>query len=291
MEEYVGHVDFHEGKHGGQMLHLPSETDISTALLAFGYRKVKQHKIVSMGWVIGMLLAFLMYGFAPSVDQERKYQHGLQQVDHEALLKLEEKSLQAQAEYWKHRGWFSCDQACEEAKQISEAADREFAAATLKVHSQLSAAKAEVGVWSTYGVGEVRDLFWKRFSQGQGFAKRQSMWDAIFMGMSMGRDETLVSFIVRLLIQLIVNLTIGLFGATVAFLWSVWAVIKSYQPSGPEALIFFGMAALAAVSFVVSWLMGLYLAGAGTMYVIAKTVANSQRLEGPRRRRIRMHDE
>eukprot|EP00457_Paulinella_chromatophora_P007668 gb/GEZN01007692.1/.p1 GENE.gb/GEZN01007692.1/~~gb/GEZN01007692.1/.p1 ORF type:complete len:365 (-),score=56.94 gb/GEZN01007692.1/:322-1416(-) len=282
-----------EYRRGAQEIQLPSETDISTALLAFGYRKAKQHKAVSFSWVFGLLLAFLMYGFAPTADQEARYRQGLGKVDQQALWKLEAQSMEAQATYHRLKGWFSCDRECERAKEIADAVEAKFAAASFKANEQLSAAKSEVGLWSTYGVGEVRDLFWKRFGQGQGFAKRQSMWDALFMGMSMGRDETLVSFIVRLLIQLVMNLTIGLIGATVAFLWSVWAVIKSYQPSGPEALVFFGGAALAAISFVASWLIGLYLAGAGTIYVIAKTVANSQRLEGGpnggQRRRVRMH--
>ena len=43
-------------------------------------------------------------------------------------------------------------------------------------------AKSNVGVFSSFGVEEARDMFWRRFSDGKQFAKRQTMWDAMFMG-------------------------------------------------------------------------------------------------------------
>ncbi len=50
----------------------------------------------------------------------------------------------------------------------------------------------QVGIFSTYGVSEVRDLFWKRFQSGKAFAQRSTMWDMLFVGISsMGRDEGL----------------------------------------------------------------------------------------------------
>ena len=40
--------------------------------------------------------------------------------------------------------------------------------------------------------------FWTRFSQGKGFAQRQTKWDALFMGISaMGRDESFVNYLLR----------------------------------------------------------------------------------------------
>jgi hypothetical protein len=47
---------------------------------------------------------------------------------------------------------------------------------------------------------------------------------------SMGRDEGLVSFLFRLALNVLMNFTLGLLGATVAFIWYLWDVIKSYQP-------------------------------------------------------------
>ena len=45
-----------------------------------------------------------------------------------------------------------------------------------------------------------QDAFWSYFSAGKKFAKRQSMWDAMFMGIrSMGRDENMVEYGMKIL--------------------------------------------------------------------------------------------
>lgn len=49
--------------------------------------------------------------------------------------------------------------------------------------SQMSDAKSKLGVFSEIGVQETRDLFWMKFAQGKGFAKRQTKWDAAMLGM------------------------------------------------------------------------------------------------------------
>jgi hypothetical protein len=72
------------------------------------------------------------------------------------------------------------------------------------------AAKSQVGITSEYGVQETRDLFWGTFAGGKDFAKRQSMWDLLFTGLRWGKDEELFSVILRWLIQLMFNVTLGI---------------------------------------------------------------------------------
>merc|ERR1711871_1847485 len=128
-----------------------------------------------------------------------------------------------------------------------------------QVDSEIADAKREVGIWSVHGVSEVRALFWKRFASGKSFAKRSTMWDMMFMGIrSMGRDENFASYVLQIIINMLLNFTIAMAGTTIWFLWSVWAVIQSFKPSTFEAWLFFGLCFLAAVAFVVSWLIGLY---------------------------------
>jgi hypothetical protein len=81
-------------------------------------------------------------------------------------------------------------------------------------------------------------------------------------------------------------------GAVAGFLWSVVSVIRSYQTPLYSAMVFFGLAALAAIAFAVTWLIGLYLAAAGTVFVGAKIIAANLRIDdgaqynrAPQRRR------
>ncbi len=87
--------------------------------------------------------------------------------------------------------------------------------------SHWSDAKASLGMFSQYGVAETRELFWKRFGQGKDFAKRQTTWDALFVGLRMGRDEGLGAYVIRLLFNMLVNFTIGLCGAVVRLQFSI----------------------------------------------------------------------
>jgi hypothetical protein len=57
---------------------------------------------------------------------------------------------------------------------------------------------------SEYGVSETKELFWSCFAGGKNFAKRSSWYDMMFMGMGsmvMGRDESMVEFLLRWGIQ------------------------------------------------------------------------------------------
>ena len=66
-----------------------------------------------------------------------------------------------------------------------------------------------VGLWSEYGVTEARQLFWDCLEKGKGFAKRSTLWD-MFFGVVMHRDEDIGSFLLRLVINFAINVTMGL---------------------------------------------------------------------------------
>jgi len=140
-------------------------------------------------------------------------------------------------------------------------------------------AKAKVGVFSTFAVQEVRDLFWSTFAKGQGFAKRSSWWDMIFMGLQWGRDEEIWAVILRWIFQLLLNFTIGLFGALVAFLWYLWDIISSYEPNPLTGMLMFFLAAVTAMSMCATYLLALYGSVAGTVYTVAKVAADNARLQ------------
>ena len=66
--------------------------------------------------------------------------------------------------------------------------------------ARMADAKQSVGILSEVGVNEVKDTFWQYLYQGKQFAKRQSMWDALFIGirqMHRGRDESMLEYALK----------------------------------------------------------------------------------------------
>jgi len=150
--------------------------------------------------------------------------------------------------------------------------------------SKMVEGNSQVGVFSTYGVQQTRDLFWRMFAHGKGFAKRQTMWDALFVGLSaMSRDETIVEYAGRLLFSMLFNFTFGLFGALVAFVWNLWTVVSSFGADILTGGFFFLVCSISAAAFSISWLLGLYAATAGVVYFVASS-GNNATLEEQRRR-------
>jgi hypothetical protein len=114
-------------------------------------------------------------------------------------------------------------------------------------------------------------------------AKRQSMWDAMFMGIrSMGRDESMIEYGFKILMQVLLNFSIGLMFALVFFIIGLWSIVRSYQPNPIVAVFFFIGAACAGFTFVVTYLMALYGAAAGGVYGVlklAETQARAARID------------
>ena len=156
----------------------------------------------------------------------------------------------------------------------------------------MSDAKAIAGLWSEVGVGEVKDSFWQYFAQGKQFAKRQTMWDALFMGirsMSRGREESWVEFGIRILMQILLNFSIGLVMALVMFVLGLWTIVRSYQPNPIVAVVFFVGATCAAFSMVATYLLAVYGAAATGVYGVLKlgeTTARQRIAEQQRQQRM-----
>merc|ERR1711871_1329054 len=132
------------------------------------------------------------------------------------------------------------------------------------------------------GVAETRESFWTSWEGGKGFAKRQSMWDSFFIALS-SRDDGIAGALLRWLFNVIFNFTIGLFGAAVHFMWTLWSLITSYGPGLFTGLVFFGVASLCAWSIVGLFLSTMYASAAGGLYGVAKIAHNQMRIEQQRR--------
>lgn len=126
---------------------------------------------------------------------------------------------------------------------------------------------------------ETRDLFWKIFHYGTDFASQRTQTDAIMMGFrAMGSDENIFTYLLRLLSNMLLNVTLGMFGTAIFFVWSVMSLIQTYQTPFFSAIAFFGLAALAAVAFVMTWLMGVYLVTVRVVSEVRKVITDNRRL-------------
>ena len=82
----------------------------------------------------------------------------------------------------KSKGWFyGCNTDCQYKKTDYTVALAEYNFQRSEEEKIVSDAKSSVGIFSSYGVSEARNLFWNRFAKGRKFAQRQTMWDAAFM--------------------------------------------------------------------------------------------------------------
>lgn len=208
-------------------------------------------------------------------------------VDHDSYTKAERAVFEAERAYYQSKGFFSCNAYCTERYAILQEAQARLKVVQSHNDVKVSNAKAKVGVFSEYGVQEARDLFWGIFAKGRGFAQQSSWYDMIFIGLgSIGSDESFAEAFIRWIIQLIMNFTIGMIGTFVAFVYSLWGLVTSYQPSYLAAGVFFVLASTAAMSLLVSFLAGLYFSAAGTVFVAAQAAGPNLRLGGrPRMQR------
>ena len=130
-------------------------------------------------WAFGLYALFLARApYTPSTMEQAAYDQlmGEAQFSEEAR-EAQRDFMQAQSNLdkvhvfgWRWREPYSRlvpprQMALEEARQRLDAAVRERDA-------MVSEAKSQVGIWSQYGVDEVRDRFWQAYQSGKDFAKR-----------------------------------------------------------------------------------------------------------------------
>lgn len=263
----------------------------STALITIGTRFVKKNPIKVSMYLVGVIVCLFFTGFRVTQQQREEYSQEMQKVNHEALRNAEADLHYAYSNYYRNKGWFTCNAICQEYKAAYDLSKRQRDDILRFENSQVAVAKSKLGLFSEYGVEETKGLFWQRFAAGKDFAKRQSMFDMLFIGIgAMTRDESMIEYIARIAVRVLMNFTIGIFMSVVTFIFSLYSLIATYQASIFAGLTFFFFASLAAISFALSWLVGLYCCAAGAAYVGFTIAKGSLRLEGggeDRRSRIR----
>jgi len=159
--------------------------NLSNALVSLGVKTVKKNPIIFTSYFIGLLLCILFNGFKVSNNQISTYHNTIQSIDYDNLYKLENEYLYYNQLYTQSLSWFYfCNtKQCKNNKITRDEAYNNYINELNKEKQLVSKAKKEVGILSIYGIQETRDLYWKRFAQGRGFAQRQSKWDALFLGL------------------------------------------------------------------------------------------------------------
>jgi hypothetical protein len=190
-------------------------------------------------WLLGMILLNFAAGFAVAPDIVKEYDAKMDEAAD--TTKLTQQVIQAHNEYQANSGLFGCagNRRCTSAHEKYTAVSAKLKSVEAENAAIVSDAKSKLGVFSEYGVEETRGLFWRCFNGGKDFAKRSSWWDMMFMGISAmgeslndsfnqhsmtigkftGRDESMVEFMVRWGMQVIMNFTMGMVGALVGFFW------------------------------------------------------------------------
>ena len=259
------------------------------------FATAKAHPKVTGTWMFGLVLVVFATGFKVSSEVAMSYERGMQAVDlSEPISRAAQKLRRARQQHYDASGFFSCDARCQHYKAAVGDAQRELDDLQRREAAGLSDVKRDVGVLSEYAVAETRDTFWTSFAGGKAFAKRQSMWDLLFSGLRYSsRDESTASVVLRWLVQLLFNFTLGLCGALVVFLYKLWGLTMSYQPDPLSALAFSASAALAATSMVATYLFAMYFCAASGVAAVGAAAAAQARIEGQRRQdpRYRMQQD
>merc|ERR1719272_346773 len=110
------------------------------------------------------------------------------------------------------------------------------------------------------------------------------MMDTMFMMFS-SREETAISMIMKVVMQYIINLTMGLTGAFFFFIYNTYTLIVSYGENFSSGLSFFLLVLVAGMATIGSYLFAIYGTVIGGGVYLVKQAQEQQRLEGQQGRR------
>eukprot|EP00928_Gymnodinium_smaydae_P078358 TRINITY_DN6222_c1_g4_i1.p2 TRINITY_DN6222_c1_g4~~TRINITY_DN6222_c1_g4_i1.p2 ORF type:complete len:301 (+),score=73.94 TRINITY_DN6222_c1_g4_i1:209-1111(+) len=264
--------------------------DVGSIVVSTAKSVVKNRPVSVSLWVVGLLLAAFATGF--KVDEATAMSHSInlqhaQEVGAKELATAMRNYQQADQKYRQLKGWFwSCDARCQQAYDRVKMATAEIERIQSKRDAIITEARQEVGIWSTYGVQDVRDSFWAAWKSGKDFAARYTMMDAMFM-MIGGREETMASMVIKIVFQYVVNLTMGIIGAFFFFVYNVYTLIVSYGEPALSGLAFFLLVLVAGLSTIGTYLFAIYGTVAGGGVYLVKQAAKQAKLEAERGHRPR----
>lgn len=281
------------GRDGGAAVQKIDDLDIGAVVLRTATNVVKQRPISVSIWALGLLLAAFANGFQVDDIARESYSMTLshaEEVDRKDLSKALRELQLAEDRYYAAKGWFwSCDSKCQKAYDKANMARAEVSRVQRMRDEIMTNARREVGIWSVFGVRDVRNSFWSAWKSGKDVAARWTMMDSIFMMVGGSREESMISVILKIVMQYIMNLTVGLIGAFFYFIYNVYHLIVSYGEPTMSGLAFFLLVLVAAMSTVGTYLCAIYGTVAGGGIYLLKQAAKHAAVEGDqagRRRQV-----
>lgn len=270
------------------------EIDIGQLVVGTAKNVVKNRPVGVSMWAVGLLIAAFAKGFSVSPEKLDSYQMTLQhaeEVDAKEFNRAIKDYQRHEERYRSLKGWFSCDDACQKAKDKMDMAKGEVNRVQKKRDAIITEARQEVGIWSVFGVQDVRDSFWSAWKSGKDFAARYTMMDAMFMMMPGSREESAISMILKIVMQYVMNLTVGLVGAFFFFVYNVYSLVVAYGESFFSGLAFFLLVLVAGTATVGTYLVAIYGTVAGGGLYLVQQAAKNARLQdeqgrGPGQRRV-----
>lgn len=267
----------------GTSLKKVEDIDIGALVVRTATDAVKRRPVSVSLWLFGLLLAAFAKGFAVDETTREAYSMTLEhaeEVDRNELTKAMQTLNRAEAKYNNAKGWFwSCDEKCQKFYDKAQMARQEVNRVQQKRDKIMTEAKREVGIWSVFGVQDVRNSFWAAWKSGKELATRWTMMDALFMTIG-GQEESMMSAVLKLVMQYIMNLTLGLIGAFFYFIYNVYVLIVSYGEPFLSGLAFFLLVLIAGMATVGSYLFAIYGTVAGGGLFLLKQAAKQQAVEG-----------
>ena len=150
-------------------------------------------------------------------------------------------------------------------------------------------AKQDVGLWSEFGMQEIRENLYDNLSWGVGVAKRQTMyqmfWSVFGMMGGMRRDENALGVILQWIGRIMFNLSFGLIMALFSFILALPSIVSSYGSSFVRIQFLSARFTRCVVLFFVSQFHGVPLWEA---FVVLREAQKQARLQD-RARRERLH--
>jgi len=281
-------------RHREQQLAVQQIPDVTASMVVRGVSSfAKRHKVFAGSYLLGVVvLLFFGSGIPLTLQQRRQYENIMDSIDLNAEYDASRQYWMARENYRATKGWFwSCDSLCQRNKRRMEQAERDLNMIRKESADRVSEAKKVAGMFSEVAVSETKDSFYQYFYSGKEFAKRQSMWDLFFMSfrsMARGRDESWFEFALKVLLNVLLNFSMGLIMALIFFVIGLWNIVRSYQANPIIAVLFFVGASCAAFAFVTSYLLAVYGAAGASVYGVLKLAETSTRarIAEERRRRV-----
>jgi hypothetical protein len=275
------------------------QTDRAAAKVGRSVIKVaRKHFIITCVYLLGIALALVGAGLNVDPHLAHSFERKMEETIHSSskeMLRLVGRLREAEDLYYRHKGWFTCDEICTRYYHTVSSLKEEIGHLKMKQDARMLETRMSVGAWSSYAIADLRKSFWESWERGKEAAKRLTMFDAVFMGMnaiggsSVGsRDDSFLYTMFQILLQFLLNLSFGLTTSLIVFIFEAWGIIYSYGPSLISGLCLFLLVVVASSSFVLTAIAGVFGGLCGGIYYLARSAEKRARLDGSNRQR-RIH--